>query len=140
LRLYLAHFRGQPCSAFQLMGVGAEPKARAWEALTGSLGLTGATVGQRVKSAAGAPPLAGLVERAGQAEFPEELLVRLEEPAPGLAHLFAMPMGGQVFLPVRVYLYGDQAAGAVARAEAAWQAWMREQFPMPPASDASNPA
>ena len=140
LRLYLAHFRGQPCSAFQFMGVAPEPRARAWEALTGPLGLTGATVGQRVKSPAGAPPLAGLVERAGQAEYPEDLLIRLEEPAPGLAHLFAMPMGGQVFLPIRIYLYGDQAAAAVARAEPAWQAWIREQFPMPSTGDASNVA
>jgi uncharacterized protein YndB with AHSA1/START domain len=140
LRLYLAHFRGQPCSAFQLMGVGAEPKSRAWDALTGSLGLTGAAVGQRVTSSAGAPPLAGLVERAGQPEYPEELLLRLEEPAPGLAHLFAMPMGGRIYLPIRIYLYGDQAPAAAARAEPLWQAWMSEHFPAPPVGDATSSA
>ncbi|MGH2355603.1 MAG: SRPBCC family protein [Chloroflexota bacterium] len=128
LRLYLTHFRGQPCSAMQLMGVAPEPKSEAWAALTGSLGLAGAAVGQRVNTGADAPPLAGLVEWAGQAEFPEELLLRIEEPAPGLAHLFALPMGGQIFLPVRMYVYGDQAAAAVARAEPLWQAWMNEQF------------
>jgi uncharacterized protein YndB with AHSA1/START domain len=139
LRLYLAHFRGQPCAAFQIMGMSSGSKSEAWEALTGPLGLTGATAGQRVKSAAGAPPLAGLVERVGPAEYPDVLL-RLEVPAPGLAHLFAMPMGGQTIVPVRLFLYGDQASSAVAGAEPVWQAWMSERFPMPSAGDASNVA
>ena len=38
-------------------------------------------------------------------------------------------MGGQVYLSVRFYLYGDQAAAAVARDEPLWQAWMQEKFP-----------
>jgi uncharacterized protein YndB with AHSA1/START domain len=116
LRLYLAHFRGQPCSAFQLMGVAPEPKSAAWDALVGPLGLAGAAVGQRVSTPADAPPLAGLVEWAGQGEWSEKLLLRLDEPAPGIAHLFALPMG-QVYLPIRVYLYGDRAPAAAARAE-----------------------
>src|SRR5262245_2071994 len=52
LRLYLTHFRGQAGSAFQLMGVGPEPKSEAWEALTTSLGLTAIAVGQQIKTAA----------------------------------------------------------------------------------------
>jgi hypothetical protein len=118
------------------MGVAPEPKSDAWGVLTGALGLAGASVGQRVSTPAGAPPLAGLVERAGQPEYPEELLLRLELPAPGIAHMFAMPMGGQVYLPIRLYLYGDQAPAAVARAEPLWQAWMSEHFPA--VGDASN--
>lgn len=130
LRLYLTHFRGQPCSAFQMMGVAPEPKSEAWEALTHSLGLAGAGVGERVKSATGAPPIAGLVERAGETAYPEELLIRLDEPAPGILHLFALPMGGQVYLPIRVYLYGERAAAAVAREEPVWQAWTNKHFPI----------
>ena len=49
LRLYLEHFRGQPGSPFQLMGVAPEPKSEAWEALTSRLGLKGAEVGKRVR-------------------------------------------------------------------------------------------
>jgi hypothetical protein len=30
----------------------------------------------------------------GGADYPEELFLRLDEPAPGIAHLFAMDMGG----------------------------------------------
>jgi uncharacterized protein YndB with AHSA1/START domain len=129
LRLYLTHFRGQPCSAFQLMGAAPEPTQEAWAALAGALGLAGAVVGQRVQSAPGLPPLAGLVERVGPPEHPEQLL-RLDQPTTGLAHLFALPMGGQVFLSIRLYLYGDQAAAAVARDEPLWQAWIAERFPL----------
>ena len=138
LRLYLTHFRGQSCASFQLMGVAPEPKSEAWAALIGSLGIAGAAVGQRVKTAAAAPPLAGLVEWAGPPEYPEELLLRLDEPAPGIAHIFAMPMGGQVCLAIRIYLYGHQAPAVVARDEQLWQAWINEHFPA--ASDASSVA
>ena len=71
---------------------------------------------------------AGLVERIGEGDYPEELLLRLDEPAPGIAHLFALPMGGQVYLPTRVFLYGDRAASVAARDEPRWQAWMNEHF------------
>ena len=30
-----------------------------------------------------------------------------------------------------VYLYGDQAAGTVAREMPLWQEWIQERFPMP---------
>ena len=128
LQLYLAHFRGQPGTGFQLMGATPEPKSEAWTALTGSLGLAGASVGQRVSTAAGAPTLAGLVEWAGPPEWPEELLVRLDEPATGLAHLFALPMGDQVYLPIRIYLYGERAPTTAASAEPVWQMWVNERF------------
>lgn len=130
LRLYLANFSGQPNASFQVMGVAPEPKEEAWAALTGALGLTGAAVGQRVSTRAGAPALAGVVDWAGQPAWPEELLLRLDEPAPGIVHFGTHPMGGQIYLSVRVFLYGEGAAEAAARAEAAWQAWMAGQFPM----------
>ena len=129
LRLYLTYFRGQPGSSLQLMGVAPEPKSEAWGALLDALGPVGAAVGARVSTAAGVPPLAGQVEHVGPSEFPEELLLRLDQPAPGLAHLFAMPMAGQVVLPIRVYLYGDRAPEEVARQEPVWQAWLGAHFP-----------
>lgn len=129
LRLYLTHFRGQRASAFQLMGMAPEPRAQAWAGLTAALGLAGAAKGQRVRAPAGPPPLAGLVERVGEEAYPEELLLRLDEPAPGIAHIFAMSMGGQVLLSVRFYLYGDRAPVSVLRDEPLWQAWMNERVP-----------
>jgi hypothetical protein len=40
-----------------------------------------------------------------------------------------MPMGGQIYMPVRIYLYGARASAAVARDEPLWQSWMTEHFP-----------
>ena len=134
LRLYLEHFRGELGSQIQLTGWGTEPKAKAWEAFMGQLGFAGPAVGQRVKTGGGAPSLAGVVERVGDEPWPEELLLRLDQPAPAIAHLFAMPMGGQVFLSVRFYLYGETAASAVARAEPLWQDWLTAQFAPAPLS------
>jgi uncharacterized protein YndB with AHSA1/START domain len=126
LGLYLTHFRGQAGASFQLMGV-APPDASGWETLTGLLGLAGATTSQRLETPAGVPHLAGVVEHAGPPEWPD-LLIRLDAPTTGAAHLFALPMGGQTYLPVRFYLYGDGAAAAVAREEPVWKAWMAEHF------------
>ncbi len=131
LRAYLTHFRGRPGASFQVVGSAPEPKEAAWAALTEPLGLAAAAAGQRVATPAGAPPLAGIVEWAGQPAWPEELLIRLDDPAPGLAHLVPHPMGGQIIFTTRFYLYGEDAAAAVARAEPAWQAWMSARFPMP---------
>jgi uncharacterized protein YndB with AHSA1/START domain len=129
LRLYLTHFRGQRCSPLQVGGSAAVPKPEAWATLTRSLGLVGATVSQRVRTLAGAPTLAGLVERVGEDPYPEELLLRLDEPVPGIAHLFAIEISGQVYLSIRMYLYGGQASAVVARDESLWQSWMNEYFP-----------
>jgi uncharacterized protein YndB with AHSA1/START domain len=138
LNSYLTHFRSQPSAAFQVVGTAPEPKEAAWAALTKPLGLAGAEVGQRVSTPAGVPPLAGIVEWAGQPAWPEELLIRLDEPAPGLAHLVPHPMGGQIVFTLRFYLYGDEAAEAAARAEPSWQAWINERFPLPAEASAAD--
>lgn len=130
LRLYLTHWTGQRCSAFQLMSISKEDVSKTWEALTRPLSLAGAALDQRVSTPAGAPPLAGVVESVGPAQWPE-LLVRLDDPAPGIAALFTLAMGGQVFVMLRFFLFGDQAPDAAPRAESAWQAWLNERFPPP---------
>jgi uncharacterized protein YndB with AHSA1/START domain len=127
LRLYLTHFRGQLGASFQVMATAPEPKEAAWQALLEPLGIAGAKTGDHVEAAAEAPRLAGIVERMGEPGWPE-LLLRLEQPAPGLAHGFPLPMGGQVYLTLRFYLYGEQAAGAVAKAEPVWRQWLGERF------------
>ncbi|MBW8723583.1 MAG: SRPBCC domain-containing protein [Inquilinus limosus] len=131
LRLYLAHFRGQSGVNLQLMGVASDPTAQAgWAALTERLGIADAVPGEQVQSVAEAPALAGQVERIGPDDHPE-LLLRLAAPAPGIAHLFALPMGGQVYLPIRLCLFGDRPAAVAAQEEPVWQAWMARHFPMP---------
>jgi uncharacterized protein YndB with AHSA1/START domain len=129
LRLYCTYFTGQPGSAFQVMGLTSGPVSKAWDALIRPLGIADAAEGRRVQSAAGAPRFAGVVERVGPPEYPEELLLRVDEPAPGLAHLFAMTMGPTTCVSVRFYLYGIGAPAAVGRDEPVWQVWMSERFP-----------
>jgi hypothetical protein len=43
-----------------------------------------------------------------------------------------------VYLPIRLYLYGDRAPAAVARDEPVWRSWVNEQFPV--TGDASTAA
>ncbi|HEX4966136.1 MAG TPA: SRPBCC domain-containing protein [Thermoanaerobaculia bacterium] len=127
LALYLTHYRGQHGSDLRLLAAVSEPEPKAWESLIAALGLGGAAVGLRRSSPTGVPPLTGGVEWRGQ----HALLLRLDEPAPGIGSLFAHAMGGKVFVVIDLYLYGDQAADAVARNEPLWNAWMSERFPPP---------
>lgn len=128
LRLYLTHFEGMPSALVQVVGATSEPKEAAWDRLVRPLGLAGAAVGDHVRAPHGAPPLAGVVAWAGQPGWTEEFLIVLAEPAPGIASLFPLPMGDQVLLMIRLFLYGADATSAVAAAEPAWQAWVQELF------------
>jgi uncharacterized protein YndB with AHSA1/START domain len=139
LRLYLAHFSGQPCTAFQVMGIASEPVADAWAALTAGLGLPELTAGQHASTSGPAPVLGGQVERTGEPGYPE-LLMRLDAPSPGIAHLFPLPMGGQVYLPIRLFFYGEQGPSAAAQSEPTWQAWLAEHFPPAPDPEATASA
>jgi uncharacterized protein YndB with AHSA1/START domain len=128
LKIYLAHFRGQPSEVIPLMAMSSESKSVVWDRLLGSLGLARLAQGQRVETARRAPRLAGIVERVVDKEY-EELLLRLEEPTPGVAHLLPVVMGGQVCLSVRLYLYGVQARAVAAREAPVWQAWINGLLP-----------
>ena len=48
-----------------------------------------------------------------------------------LMHYKLVPMGGQVLLSVRYYLYGDQGASAISAAEQDWAKWIARHFPSP---------
>lgn len=127
LRLYLAHYRGQRGKDLRLLAATSEPEAKAWESLIDALGLGGAAMGLRRSSPTGVPPLTGCVEWRGE----HALLLRLDEPSPGLGSLYAHAMGGKVFVWIDLYLYGDRAEDVIARQEPLWQAWMSERFPPP---------
>jgi len=43
----------------------------------------------------------------------------------------AVNFGGQSMVTLSFYLYGDEAAGTVARETPLWQAWIEEHFPAP---------
>jgi uncharacterized protein YndB with AHSA1/START domain len=129
LRLYLTHFPGQRCSPVLVNGHVDGPVDRAFGDLAAALGLPAeAREGERVATTAqGAPPLAGVVERAAS----NMLTLLLEQPARGVAFVVAEPAGdGSAHASVYAYLFGDGAAEAAARAEPAWRDWMRRHFPV----------
>jgi hypothetical protein len=63
--------------------------------------------------------------------------VRLDQPGPGTAALGAIEFGDSVMAGLALYLFGDQAAGTVARETPLWQAWIQERFPVPTELSAS---
>jgi len=128
LRIYLTHYRGLPGAVLQTLSMTGEPVPNAWAHLMKDLGFSDAAERQHLKSRTTAPLLAGSVERVGASKDPE-LLVRLDQPAAGVAHFFAMAMGPQTCVSVRVFFYGDGAALIAAREDPRWQAWMNETFP-----------
>ena len=129
LRLYLTHFRGQRSAIMRVMAPVPGTAAEAWATLTGALGLNGVGDGQRWAGPAGVPALGGVVERVS--ESPYGALLRLDNPGPGTAALGTIEFGDTVMAALTLYLYGDQAAGTVARETPRWQAWIQERLPMP---------
>jgi hypothetical protein len=126
LRLYLTHFSGQRGSAFQIAIFSNQPVPEIWRSVMSLLAISDKD--SKVSPAPAAPLLAGRVEKRGDDAYPE-LLLLLDQPARGIAHMFAMPMGTQTIVSIRLYLYGDQGAAAVAQAEREWTGWVAEKFP-----------
>ncbi len=134
LRLYLTHFRTLRCSPIQVMGFASKSLSAAWEDLSTPFGLGNVRVGQQWRAPRdGVPMLAGVVEAVGEGKKPQNVLLRIDEPAPGIASLGAFDCGA-VQVMVSLFLYGDNAAAVAAREEPAWRAWMNERFPMPAAN------
>jgi uncharacterized protein YndB with AHSA1/START domain len=129
LRIYLTHFRGQRSALMQRVAPAAGTEAEAWESLTAALGAKGLSVGQRWTSPAGVPAFGGVAEYVSQS--PYDALLLLDKPGPGIAALGAFNMGGQSMVALNFYIYGDQAAGTVARETPLWEAWFQQRFPMP---------
>jgi len=107
----------------------AGTEAEAWDALTGALGLKGLSVGQRWTAPAGVPASSGVVEYFSQG--PNDALLRLDKPGPGVAAFGTINFGGPVMVALNLYLYGAEAAGSVARETPLWDAWFQKRFPVP---------
>ncbi len=130
LRLYLAHFAGEDSALMQLQAWSTQTTAEAWSHLRTGLGLASASASDRCTTADDAPPMSAWVEH-DAAQHGEELLLRLDEPCAGIAHLFAMSMAEKTLLSVRIMFYGDGAAGAARAQEPRWQQWLAQRFPAP---------
>jgi uncharacterized protein YndB with AHSA1/START domain len=149
LRIYLTHFAGQECSAFDLAAFSKAPPPETWRTFKSALTIDEQT--RRAASTPGAPELSGAVEHVeitdpellrvretspqivaaleGMGDEDPELLLRLDRPAPGIAHMFVMSLGDQTMVSIRFYLYGDRGAAAAAEAQRQWSDWLAERFP-----------
>lgn len=130
LRLYLEHFSGQPSTLVQVAAQSEGTNDEVWERLAAPLGLLDVEAGQRVRSSDGAPELEGIVHEAEYREEGCSAIIRVEAPVPALVHLLGFPMGGPIYLSVRFYLYGEEAASEAGAMESRWQEWLTERFPM----------
>lgn len=130
LQRYLSNFRGQPCTQVPLMAFTPGTKESVWDSLARPLGLAGASAGDAVKSSGDAPRFAAVVEHVAAKANPE-LTLRLEQPAPGTAHVSVAAMGPQVYVYVCLYLYGAEGRAVAERETPVWQSWLAKLFPAP---------
>lgn len=149
LRLYLSQFAGQKCSAFQLTAISDKAALQILRTIRSALNIDDEN--HRFTSTSGTPELAGVLERFEitdpellrirdtspqivaalqdmEGEEPE-LFLRLDRPAPGLAHVMVIAMGDQTLVSMRFHLYGDNGSAVAANAEREWTAWLAAQFP-----------
>jgi uncharacterized protein YndB with AHSA1/START domain len=123
LRQVLEHFRGRFAEVVQVMSVAVSgDDAAAWREVSGALGLDGEVgVDADGTSSGDAPPFRGTVV---DVISPQELLLRIDRPGDGLAHLFAMKMGGQAMVYARFFFFGDDAVATARDTDARWKAWL----------------
>ncbi len=127
LQIFMTHHRGEPCALLELMGTAADG-AQAWNDLSSALGFSSAKKGEQFAAPAGGLNFSGVVDT-----FPDEteVILHIDEPTSGVAHLFVWPVNDQILLSVRFYLYGEDAAEVVQREEPQWRSWMERKFPFP---------
>ena len=127
LRLHLEHHAGANAETVDVTGAADGSLDDAWVAALEALGLGDAPEqGERIAvSAPDAPALAGRVEHVGR----HELVLQLDEPAPGHALVAVYDGGDGPLVNVHAWLYGPDAEDVAARDGRAWRAWMHERFP-----------
>jgi len=128
LRVYLTHFAGRHGSWMRVFGKAEGSLDEAWGAVTGALGVSEVVEGaDATVGGFGGPLLSGVVERKSEGgAHMRDLLVRIEDPRPGLASVSVFTE--QRFVSVQACLYGDDAAAVAEREEPAWRTWMEERF------------
>jgi len=130
LRIYLEHFRGAASVSVSLIGMAPGSVDEGWKSFTDALGLEPKGAGERCEtSAADAPRLAGVVEPLAEIGNGRRVLLRLDEPTPGVSLLGVFDCGGAIMATISLYLYGDRAAEAFSRDEPRWREWMEKHYP-----------
>lgn len=119
LRLYLTHFPGQHATTLSVSADVPGEADAVWSEVRRALGA--AEAGQPFE----ARGHRGHVERVSSSPGPNELLLRITDPVPGLLSFFAYGKSdGVAMAVVGGYLFSDEAAEYVQREQPAWQAWL----------------
>ena len=132
LRIYLANFAGLKAAPIRAMAAYPGDQAGAWKLLGEKLCLSGADVGEIRSTGAGAPSLSGAIEIVQQKTQLREIMLRLNEPGPGIALIGVHPYGGKTLASISLFLYGEEAPALAARLEPQWRDWMAKTFPAEP--------
>jgi uncharacterized protein YndB with AHSA1/START domain len=136
LKIVLTHYRDMPVHAIHESSFTSVSGEGAWSTVAAALGLQRAIVGEDRSGTAGVPPVSGTVAYVKH----NEIIVHLEQPAPGVGMFYAMPCGGPVWAGVNFYLFGKGAPEAVERDRPLWRAWMDANFPAASAANDSPAA
>jgi len=115
LRLYLAHFPGQRATFLDVAADLPGSPAAVLSAMRHALGAD--AVGKPIDTRG----VTGQVERIGDIH----LLVRLDDPVPGLLGFIAFDKGdGSTSAAIQGWLFSEDAAAYVEREQPAWKAWL----------------
>jgi uncharacterized protein YndB with AHSA1/START domain len=114
LRLYLAHFPGQAATHLSVGTTLATSPIGAIAAIRDSLGVE--AVGDVVATRS----IRGHLERS----LDRHLLVRVDEPVPGLVSFTSIGVDGGTDVLLQGYLFSDRAPAYVERELPRWQAWL----------------
>lgn len=133
LQRYLTDFAGQACSTVMATGQVMGSQEQGWEALAATLGLPSPlpSAGARIESRAdGAPAFGGTVEQIVDMDHHRGLVLRTDDPAPGVAMVVVYSWRGEFHTYFHGYYFGDDAPRIAERDQPRWSAWMAEHFPM----------
>jgi uncharacterized protein YndB with AHSA1/START domain len=131
LHLYMSKFRGMHGRSLIATGISSEPEPQTWNKLIQMLSLSNKSVGKNCKTGSDAPQLSGTVEWVNDSKSAPAMMLKLEQPTPGIALFGATDCGGVTQVSVSLYLYGDSAQDVVPFQESEWQTWMSGRFPAP---------
>jgi len=104
------------------------PHLAVWKKLTEALGLAGANAGEERRAPQTPEKLLAIVERVAQDERQRYVLLRLNQPAPGIALIGTYGAGTATNVSMAFYLYGDDAEQRAAASEPRWRNWLSETF------------
>lgn len=128
LKIYLAHFAGQPAGSFQAMGSAEGSALEVWQDLTRVLGLHGADRDEERTLTGGPERWRAIVEDVRQDAKVRTVLFRLAAPEQGVALLGTFDMGKSRRVSLSTFLYGPNAEERASESGPKWQAWMSERY------------